>query len=112
MEKEMDQHSWMDRLKKRWKLDSAFQVVIVLVVFACTGFTVLFIKKPILTFLAGPAGDSTTATILYYIFILPLYNVILLAYGFIFGQFTFFWEFEKRMFGRMFGIKKKDSNSK
>lgn len=108
----MEQNSWMDRLKQRWKLDSAFQVVIVLIVFACTGFTVLFIKKPILTFLAGPAGNSTTAAILYYIFILPLYNVILLAYGFIFGQFTFFWEFEKRMFGRMFGRGKRDGGSK
>lgn len=98
----MEQMSWIQRLKRRWKLESAFQVVVVLIVFACTGVTVLLIKKPILTFLAGSQGDSTLATILYYIFILPLYNVILLAYGFIFGQFTFFWEFEKRMFGRIF----------
>lgn len=101
----MEQNSWIQRLKQRWKLESAFQVVIVLIVFACTGFTILFIKKPILSFLAGTRGDSTLATVLYYIFILPLYNVILLVYGFIFGQFKFFWEFEKRMFGRMFARK-------
>ena len=97
----MEQMSWIQRLKHRWKLGSAFQVVIVLIVFACTGFTVLFIKKPILSYIAGSRGDSTLATVLYYIFILPLYNLILLAYGFIFGQFTFFWEFEKRMFSRI-----------
>ncbi|MEJ1241190.1 DUF6787 family protein [Chryseolinea sp. T2] len=106
----MEQTTWIQRLKQRWKLGSAFQVVVVLIVFACTGFTVLFLKKPILNFLAGPKGDSTLATILYYIFILPLYNVILLAYGFIFGQFTFFWEFEKRMFGRMFKGRKREGN--
>src|SRR5690349_12137265 len=104
----MEEMSWMQRLMYRWKLGSAFQVVVVLVVFACTGFTVLFIKKPILNFLAGSRGDSTLATVLYYIFILPLYNIILLIYGFIFGQFNFFWEFEKRTFNRILRRKNKD----
>ena len=91
----------MERLKQRWKLESISQVVIVLTVFACTGFTVLGIKKPILQFLAGENGNTTLASILYYIFILPLYNVILLWYGFLLGQFTFFWEFEQRSVGRI-----------
>ena len=97
----MEKTTWIDRLKYRWNLKSPLQVVIILVVFACTGFTVLFIKKPILQFLAGDAGNSTLATILYYLFILPLYNLILLGYGFIFGQFDFFWQFEKRFFQRI-----------
>jgi Na+-driven multidrug efflux pump len=99
--------SWIEKLKQRWKLGSAFQVIMVLVVFACTGFTVLFIKKPVLHFLAGAQGDSTLASVLYYLLILPLYNVILLGYGFLFGQFRFFWEFEKRFFYRIFGKTKK-----
>jgi hypothetical protein len=94
--------SWLARLQERWKLGSITQVIIVLVVFACTGFTILFIKKPILAFLAGENGNSTLATVLYYIFILPLYNVVLLIYGFLFGQFNFFWQFEKRFLGRIF----------
>ena len=94
--------SWIEKLKERWKLKSAAQVVIVLIVFACTGFTILFIKKPLLTFLAGDKGDTTLASVLYYIFILPLYNVVLLGYGFLFGQFRFFWEFEKRFMERFF----------
>jgi len=87
---------WLERLKERWHLKSLMQVIIVLIVFACTGFTVLFLKKPILELLAGAEDKSTLASVLYYIFILPLYNLILLGYGFIFGQFNFFWEFEKR----------------
>jgi Na+-driven multidrug efflux pump len=93
---------WIEKLRNRWKLDSAWQVLVVLLVFACTGFTILFIKKPILNFLAGEQGNTTLASILYYIFILPLYNVILLAYGFIFGQFRFFWDFERRFVERFF----------
>ena len=103
----MSEPPWIKKLMLRWKLESAFQVVIVLVVFACTGFTVLFIKKPILHFLAGEQGDSVTASVIYYLLILPLYNVILLAYGFLFGQFNFFWEFEKRFFNRIFRRPKK-----
>lgn len=99
--------SWIEKLKLRWKLGSAFQVFMVLVVFACTGFTVLFIKKPILHFLVGAEGDSTLASVIYYLLILPLYNVILLAYGFLFGQFNFFWEFEKKFFSRIFRKTKK-----
>jgi len=99
--------SWIERLRKRWNLNSIFQVVIVLVVFACTGFTVLFIKRPLLEFLAGDKGDTVIASVLYYILILPLYNLLLLAYGFLFGQFSFFWEFEKRTFKRIFSKFKK-----
>ncbi len=99
---------WMERLRERWKLKSLWQVVVVLIVFACTGFTILFIKKPILHFLAGDEGDTATASVLYYIFILPLYNIVLLIYGFIFGQFEFFWHFEARFFNRIIsGFKSK-----
>ena len=80
---------------------------LILLVFACTGFTVLFIKRPLLEWLVGDKGNSTLATILYYVFILPIYNVILLAYGFLFGQFRFFWQFEKRMLERLFRRRKR-----
>jgi Na+-driven multidrug efflux pump len=93
--------SWIEKLKHKWKLKNVWQVVIILVVFACTGFTVLFIKKPLLRFLAGNQGDTVFASVLYYLLILPVYNVLLLAYGFLFGQFHFFWEFEKRFVRRI-----------
>ena len=100
--------NWIEKLKGRWKLESAWQVVVVLIVFACTGFTILFIKRPLLTWLAGEQGNTTVASVLYYIFILPLYNVVLLGYGFIFGQFKFFWDFEKRFMERFFSWFRKE----
>ncbi|HEX5170538.1 MAG TPA: DUF6787 family protein [Cyclobacteriaceae bacterium] len=98
----MNSSGWVERLRKRWQLRSAWQVIIVLVVFACTGFTVMFLKKPVLQVIGS--ADTSSATIAYYLLILPLYNVILLAYGFVFGQFRFFWEFEKRFIGRIISI--------
>lgn len=96
----------LKKLQKRWKLKSLGQVLIVLLVFACTGFTVLFLKEPILTFIAPATERTWIFSFFYYLLILPVYNMILLFYGFIFGQFNFFWAFEKRMFSRMGGKKK------
>ncbi|MEO7991552.1 MAG: DUF6787 family protein [Chryseolinea sp.] len=98
---------WLERLKQRWQLHSIMQVIVVLIVFACTGFTVLFIKKPLLELLAGEEGKTTIASVLYYIFILPFYNIILLGYGFLFGQFRFFWKFEKRTAQRIASLFKR-----
>jgi hypothetical protein len=33
--------------------------------------------------------------------IFPIYQVLLVFFGFIFGQFKFFWNFEKKMLSRM-----------
>lgn len=99
--------SLVDRLKSRWNVRNGWQVLLILVVFACTGFTVLLIKKPLFAYWF-PSGDKPTwASILYWILIFPIYNVFLLLYGFIFGQFSFFWEFEKRFFKRFITIFKK-----
>jgi len=49
MENRDKKEGFLKRLQTKWKLDSLFQVVMVLVVFACTGFTILFIKTPYLT---------------------------------------------------------------
>ncbi len=103
--------NWIDQLQQRWKVKNTFQVIIILVVFACTGYTVVAISKPILKLLfEGPI--PWWARVLYYIAILPLYNLFLLFYGFVFGQFRFFWDFEKRFFSRIFGQTKKSNTNK
>lgn len=48
----------------------------------------------------------------YYWLILPIYNLVLLGYGFLFGQFAFFWNFEKRFFGRIVGLFKRKRKEK
>ncbi len=101
----MKSQGWIEKLKARWKVKSAFQVVIILLVFACTGTTVALLKKPLFAAIFPDGDIPTWITIMYWVFILPIYNAILLIYGFIFGQFKFFWEFEKRMFRRITGRK-------
>ncbi len=97
-----------EKLKDRWKVDNATDVVIILVVFACTGFSVLYVKK--LFFVWTGIGDHTPGWIRLCItifIILPLYQVILLGWGWVFGKFNFFWEFEKKTFSRIRSIRKR-----
>ncbi|MCF0071796.1 prolipoprotein diacylglyceryl transferase [Dyadobacter sp. CY261] len=95
----------IEKLKQRWNVRNGWDVLIILVVFACTGFSVLYVKKWLFE-LIGLTKESSGwlrwgVNIL---IILPLYQVILLAWGLIFGRFSFFWEFEKRMFSRIGGL--------
>jgi hypothetical protein len=95
---------WVQRLSERWKVTPA-RVFLILLVFACTGFTVMFLKRPVVAWFAGEGDQPVLFSIMYYVLILPVYNVILLIYGAIFGQLRFFWEFEKRFFMRIVGGK-------
>lgn len=97
--------SWIRKMQDKWGLKSLWQVILVLIVFSCTGFTVLFIKNPILQLISGGAEREWWMTVIYIILILPIYNIILLIYGFIFGQFAFFWKYEQKMLKR-FGYRK------
>lgn len=96
---------WMQRLGQRWGVAPA-RVVLILVVFACTGFTVMFLKRPVVALFTENGEQPLLFSVLYYILILPVYNLILLVYGTLFGQFRFFWEFEKRFFSRLFRRRK------
>ena len=99
-------NNFIEKLRIRWNLTgSPWQVVIILVVFALTGTTMLFIKKPIYYFLGITPESSVSLRILVWaLTVLPVYQVVLLFYGFLLGQFSFFWEFEKKMWQRIKNI--------
>lgn len=97
-----------EKLKDRWKVDSAADVLIILVVFACTGFSVLYVKKLFFVWTGIDAHTPAWIRVCITLFIiLPLYQVILLGWGWIFGKFNFFWEFEKKTFSRIMSIRKR-----
>ncbi len=100
----------LGKLQERWGLNSIGRVIVVLLVFTCTGFTVMFLRRPILGLIPGSDSYPTVFTITYYIVILPVYFVILLIYGFIFGQYEFFSTLVKKTLNRM--KRKKSENDK
>lgn len=102
--------SWLTKLQNRWQLKNVRQVIVVLIVFACTGFTIKHLEKPVMGWVLGTEDYHFLFKVVFYVFILPVYFTVLLFYGFIFGQFRFFWVFEKKMWRRMIG-RKLDENA-
>ena len=92
----------MEKLKKRWNISSNWQLTVIFVVFAITGSSAAKF--------AGPATDvlGITKDIGWYFYwpirillIFPLYQVLLVFFGWLFGEFDFFWNFEKKMIRSM-----------
>lgn len=93
----------MKNFKKRWDITSNWQVFIILLVFAITGSFAAILAKPILSFLEISKTSVSIAGyyLCYLILIFPIYQILLVSFGFIFGQFVFFWKFEKKMLKSM-----------
>ncbi|RZJ72299.1 DUF6787 family protein [Flavobacterium sp.] len=89
----------MKKLKERWGITSGFQLVLIFVVFAITGSSAAYLSKPILAWFGIVKGETSGWIYypLYIVLIFPVYQVLLIAFGTLFGQFRFFWAFEKRM---------------
>ncbi len=99
-----------EKLKNKWGITNNFQFWLIFFIFAITGSSTLFVKRPVFALLGIDSSTSLWVVIpVYLITITPAYFVILMFYGTIFGQFKFFWEFEKKMF-RRFRRKKKNPN--
>ncbi len=96
-----------EKLKKKWGLESNFQVVMILLVFSITGSIAVRIAGPVLTYF-NVHRESMNPFIFWPIRILiifPIYQFMLLIVGTLLGQFKFFWAFQKKTVGRMFGKK-------
>ncbi len=92
--------------EKRWKIKGWFQLIIIFIVFSITGSLSVKLGKPILQYIG--MTESTPWYIFWtlrIVIIMPLYQILLITIGTIFGQFRFFAEFEKKMLHRMSGGK-------
>lgn len=100
--------NFVEKLKIKWGLESIFQVIIVLLVFSVTGTTVVFLRKTLFGWLGFDVNtDFWIKTVAYVLFMLPAYQILLLFYGSLFGQFEFFWNKEKKLFNSVKKIFKK-----
>lgn len=88
---------FIEKLKSRWGITSTTQVIIIFIVFAFTGFTIVYARHFVFYVLGIETHDPfwLKATV-WVLAIFPLYNIFLLIYGTMFGQFQFFWKFFKK----------------
>ena len=93
----------MNRFKEKWGITSNFQLVIILLVFSITGSVAVLVAKPVLD-LVGLDKEAVSRWVFWPIrifIIFPIYQVLIVLIGAIFGQFKFFWAFEKKMLVRL-----------
>ena len=93
----------MEKLKQRWGLNTIWDVIAVLIVFSINGSFAATIGKPILSYFNITSDNTHWALYFLYRFLLifPIYQTTLPLIGWLFGQFKFFWAFEKKFLGRI-----------
>ena len=107
-------NKWFVFFKKKWKVTSTFQFFVIMIVFAITGSLSIYISKPILSFFNI---NQNSLNIMYYpiriLIIFPIYQILIVLIGSLFGQFSFFWNLEKKMLMRIksFFIGKTESSN-
>ncbi|WP_299128780.1 DUF6787 family protein [uncultured Winogradskyella sp.] len=93
------------KLEKKWVLNYKWEMIRVFIVFAITGSSSLVVGRPIMK-LIGITKDNLNIAVYWFLFLITgliFYQILLVTFGWLFGQFSFFWEFEKKML-RRFGF--------
>jgi hypothetical protein len=70
-------------------------VIAILLALSLTGMTVVWIRTPILDVLLPSNSPKWVRWVTYPLVMFPLYQIILLVYGALLGQLSFFWKKEK-----------------
>ncbi|MCK8480674.1 DUF6787 family protein [Psychroserpens algicola] len=95
------------KLEHKWIVTHKWEMIRIFIVFAVTGSSSMFVGRPIMK-LIGITKENLNPILYWVLFIiigLVFYQILLVAFGWLFGQFKFFWEFEKKML-RRFGLGK------
>lgn len=98
-------------LEKRWNITGGWtQIGLIFLVFALTGSSSVFIGRHILEFIGiTPETNGWIRIPVRILSVFLIYQVLLLWIGFLFGQFKFFYAFEKKMWDRMLSPFRKKS---
>jgi len=91
------------KLEKKWVLTYKWEMIRVFIVFAITGSSSLVVGRPFVKLL-GITKDNFNPILYWILFILitiTFYQFLLVFFGWLFGQFQFFWNFEKKILNRL-----------
>jgi formyltetrahydrofolate-dependent phosphoribosylglycinamide formyltransferase len=96
-----------NKLQQKWKV-GGIQLFLILCTFAVTGSLTAFISERITNWVGFDENTLFAWKILLRLSILIFgYQFIILAVSFVFGQFRFFWNYEKKILTKMGFIKRK-----
>ena len=100
----------IEKLITLFKVESLKQLVIVFLVFSITGSLSVVLGEPIINFFFEDGFENNLYFwIVRIIIIFPLYQILLIIVGTIFGEFRYFWKIEKKILMRLKIIKSSSS---
>ena len=97
----------INKVESRWVVNQRWELIRIFIVFAITGSSSVVVGRPFIQ-LIGITKENLHPILYWILFIaisLIFYQILLVLLGWIFGQFQFFWNFEKKMI-RRFGLGK------
>lgn len=98
----------LNKLQQKWKVTGP-QLILILCTFAVTGSLTAFISRSITSWVGFDESTAMAWKILLRLSILVFgYQFIILIVSFFFGQFNFFWNYEKKILKRMGILKNED----
>ena len=100
----------IEKLITLFKVKSLKQLVIVFLVFSITGSLSVILGEPIINFFFEDGFENDLYFwIVRIIIIFPLYQILLIIVGTVFGEFRYFWKIEKKILMRLKIIKSSSS---
>ena len=97
------------RMRARWGV-GFWGMIAVLTAFALAGLTTLRLKGFVIGYILPETAPGWVQWTVYLIVMLPIYQVLLLGYGTLLGQFDFFWSKMKAVGRLVSGRAVKTSN--
>ena len=89
---------WVEKLKSKWGIESNWDFTMIMLAFSLAGM-MISLCRPTIFHLLGikPETHLWIKIAVYLPLIPPIYQVFLMFWGTVLGQFHFFWEKEKRI---------------
>ena len=92
----------MKKLKERWGIHSNWRLGIIFLVFAVTGSSAAKITGPVVKSIGWVKElPYWQYAVLYVVSTLIIYQFLLVFFGWLFGEYNFFWNFVKRILKRI-----------
>lgn len=95
------------KLQPKWKPKYKWEMITIFIVFAVTGTSSVYVSRLLMPII-GITKETLNPILywtLYSIFGLVFYQILLVSIGWLFGQFDFFWTFEKKILSKL-GLKR------
>ena len=93
----MNEPKFVTKLKRKWNIKSNQNFILIMLVFSLAGMAISVVRPVIFHVFKLDHAPTWLKVIVYIPLIPPIHQCGLLIFGFLLGQFDFFWDKEKQL---------------